>query len=277
MTYLRRSPTPFRTDHPVKYSTIAYILMLGLACGAMAQIDLDSDGIGDIWRLRYSAEAVLGSGDEDADGLLNSMESDLGTDPFSADPTPGLTLQTATGSRLLLSTPSFPNKELQVYESITLVAPIWTLNTSVRNATTIELPAASADKYFKLEFGDYDTDGDTLTDWEEIQLGLDPTRANTRRRSDDDREQVDDALGQVNTVTIHAFDGSFHEDWPSPGRMAVRRSGGLRPLTVNIVLSGTATAGADYANPGVTVTIPLGRTEVVVEFAPTADSAVEGD
>ncbi|MFT5126764.1 MAG: hypothetical protein ACI8W8_000359 [Rhodothermales bacterium] len=251
--------------------------MLSFTWGAAAQIDQDGDGISDIWRLRYSAEAVLGSGDNDADGILNSMESDLGTDPFSADATPALTLQTATGSRLLLSTPSFPNKEIQVYESITLVAPVWTLNTAVRNATTIELPAASADKYFKLEFGDYDTDGDTLTDWEEIELGTDPTRANTRRRSDDDREQVDAALGQVNTVTIHAFDGSFHEDWPSAGRMAVRRSGGLRPLTVNIALSGTATAGADYADPGTTVTIPLGRTEVVVEFAPIADSAVEGD
>jgi uncharacterized protein (DUF1800 family) len=256
---------------------MAYILVLGMTWGALAQIDQDGDGISDIWRLRYNAEAIIGSDDSDADGLLNSMESDLGTDPFSADATPALTLQTATGSRLLLSTPSFPNKEIQIYESTDLVAPVWTLNTSVREATTVELPAASADKYFKLEFGDYDTDGDTLTDWEEIQLGTDPTRANTRRRSDDDREQVDAALGQVNSVTIHAFDGSFHEDWPSPGRMAVRRSGGLRPLTVNIVLSGTATAGADYTSPGLTVDIPLGRTEVVVEFPPIADSAVEGD
>jgi uncharacterized protein (DUF1800 family) len=260
----------------VKHFASVYILIFGLAWGAMAQIDADNDGISDIWRLRYGAEAVLGSGDNDGDGLLNSMESDLGTDPFSADATPALTLQTATGSRLLLTTPSFPNKEIQVYETIDLNAPVWTLHSSLRNATTIELPAASADKYFKLEFGDYDTDGDTLTDWEEIELGLDPLRTNTRRRGDDDREQVDAALGQANTITIHAFDGSFHEDWPSPGRMAVRRAGGLRPLTINVVFSGTATAGADYTTPATTVTMLPGRSEAIIEFPPIADSAVEG-
>ena len=50
-------------------------------------------------------------------------------------------------------------------------------------------------------------------------------------------------------ITIGLLEGEISERWPDPGVIAIRRSGGLKPLTVNFTITGTATRGADYALP----------------------------
>ncbi len=69
------------------------------------------------------------------------------------------------------------------------------------------------------------------------------------------------------------LDADISERWPAKGVVAIRRSGGMKPLTVNFTLGGTATAGADYtSNVTNSIVIPAGRREVWVELTPIADS-----
>ena len=50
-------------------------------------VDFDGDGLPDAWERRHftSTDAQDGAGDPDADGLNNTRENELGTDPNKAD------------------------------------------------------------------------------------------------------------------------------------------------------------------------------------------------
>ncbi|MEM8952852.1 MAG: DUF1800 family protein [Verrucomicrobiota bacterium] len=75
-----------------KARRIQLALLLGLTSSASA-VDLNSDGLCDLWQQQYGAEALLPSDDTDGDGYLNSTESTAGTDPFNLEDHPGLALE----------------------------------------------------------------------------------------------------------------------------------------------------------------------------------------
>lgn len=57
---------------------------------AHTAVDLDGDGLSDLWQLNYGAETEPATGDPDGDGYTNAEESAAGTDPFSATSHPDL-------------------------------------------------------------------------------------------------------------------------------------------------------------------------------------------
>ncbi len=108
-----------------------------------------------------------------------------------------------------------------------------------------------------------------MNDWEKLAIGYDPTTTNTQRFTTDDRTRILAQLASADTISLGVVDNLMRANWPAPAVLAVRRSGGLKPLTVNFTSSGTAIRGTDYTMPaGNTVTFPLGSREVFINLTP---------
>lgn len=79
-------------------------------------------------------------------------------------------------------------------------------------------------------------------------------------------------------VTVSATDAAAAEAGGNPGVFTVSRTGATSAaLAVRVVLSGTATEGADYATVGTQVTILAGASSQTVTIVPTNDANLEGD
>lgn len=90
-----------------------------------------------------------------------------------------------------------------------------------------------------------------------------------------------DALQIINylnlpTITVSASTPNAAEP-ATAGAFTITRTGSTsQPLSVNVVLTGTATNGVDYANVASPVVIPAGSSSVVVNITPIDDDEVEG-
>lgn len=77
-------------------------------------------------------------------------------------------------------------------------------------------------------------------------------------------------------VSISTLNADMQERWPAGATIVVRRSGGLKALTVPISFGGTATKSVDYlTSSGSSVTIPMGSREVWVQLKPLTDNLTE--
>lgn len=134
-------------------------------------LDLNSDGLEDIWQTRYHANSLAPGEDADNDGRTNLQESLAGTDPF--DPTSFFTTQIDLTSGTRIQIPSQPGKTYQLYSSTTLGDP-WTPVgiATLALGSTLELPAPAAGTtaFYRVEVRDTDTDNDGVNDWSELQL-----------------------------------------------------------------------------------------------------------
>lgn len=82
----------------------------------------------------------------------------------------------------------------------------------------------------------------------------------------------------VNKVSISLQTDTLYENWPVPGTIVIKRSGGINAITVPFMVSGTASKTNDYLSTlGSAVTIPMGCREVWLQFNPVADSINEGN
>jgi uncharacterized protein (DUF1800 family) len=119
-----------------------------------------------------------------------------------------------------------------------------------------------------------------VNDWEELAVGFDPSRNRTDRSSQTDSQRIGAGLTASNTITVSVYDDVCAEDWPDPALFAVRRSGGLQPLTVSLAFGGSATRDTDYSanTSGNTIVFAAGQREAFVEITPIADTNdVEGN
>ncbi len=80
----------------------------------------------------------------------------------------------------------------------------------------------------------------------------------------------------ADVISISALNDTINENWPQPAYIAIRRSGGVRAVTVPILMSGTATRNTDYrSSVGLSVTIPMGSREVWVQINALPDALNE--
>jgi uncharacterized protein (DUF1800 family) len=80
----------------------------------------------------------------------------------------------------------------------------------------------------------------------------------------------------ADVVSITASKTNLNESWPTPAAILLRRTGGVKALTVNVSLSGTATYGADYSSSaGTQITIPMGKQEAWFTIIPRPDQLAE--
>src|ERR1051325_3497541 len=147
------------------------------------KLDLNSNGMSDVWEQIYNGSALEPNLDSDGDGVSNLRESMAGTDPFDANSYPKIPTVAHSSSNFSVTLPSALGKqyELQSVQPQISGWTNWTVESTIiaRTGTVVTLtaPVGSTPKFFRVGIADVDTDGDGLNDWEEYQLGLDPTKA----------------------------------------------------------------------------------------------------
>ncbi len=257
---------------------LLYFLFLALS-SAQAAVDLDADGFGDIWRLKYPGAALSPTVDTDGDGQSNAAEATIGTNPYDPQSIIRITSVQWTNQQIHLKWPSIAGKRYFVESSATLTNGSWIDVGNIIAGTSAEittvLPSATPGLFYRVRIFDTDTDADGVTDWEELQVGYDP---NTD--SQGDLARLTNALQSPSVVTVMASDPDAIEPTASApadtGTFKILRSGGIAPLTVNLLASGPAT-DSDRSPLPPTVVLPLGANEITVTVTPLADAVTESD
>ncbi len=253
----------------------AFLLLSGLSRGA---VDENHNQQSDLWEMTFGARDLPGGGDQDGDGFTNAEESVAGTDPLSPMDFPSLDSTPAPEGGFHFRWHSVAGKGYTLLESADLTPASWSASlppvTGDGHLREFTLPSPSTTRrFFKLSTTDQDTDGDGITDADEILAGFDPATNRTGRFPELDGPRLTAGLSAANTVTVSIYDDTASERWPDPILFVVRRAGGIQPLTVNLSFTGTATRTADYTTiPGNTVTFAPGQREVFIEALPVADA-----
>src|SRR6266403_1509799 len=209
----RIAKTFSRSRHPsffpiIRLIPLAVAMMLLCPSRVHAQkLDLNSNGMSDIWEQIYSAAGLDPDADTDGDGVPNRLEALAGTDPLDPNSFPKITVSAYYSDHFAVTIPSQLGKLYQLQS----VQPLglggwtnWTTESSVisRTGTVATLSAAvgPAAKFFRIGVSDVDTDGDGLNDWEEYQLGLDPNRASSNNQLDANGQPMGDYAYAVNRM-----------------------------------------------------------------------------
>ncbi|HEU4603113.1 MAG TPA: Calx-beta domain-containing protein [Steroidobacteraceae bacterium] len=82
----------------------------------------------------------------------------------------------------------------------------------------------------------------------------------------------------IPTVTVTGMDGNAKESGKAASFLFTREAAAIdKPLSVTFSLSGSATAGADYGNPGTSVTFAAFSPFASVKISPVKDALAEGN
>lgn len=256
------------------------VLSIGCLCSVVFQpepslaLDRNNNQQSDVWEAVFNATGLGAGSDSDLDGFSNRDESKAGTNPFEPTSFPAIKeLAVATGR----ATNTFLSAEGKIYTIEEQDgAGAWVVAGDITGSgdeVLVGLNATNNQQLFRFSVSDVDTDGDGLFDWEELAIGYDPFTNRTDRYDQSDSNRVVAALNSMSTVTVAVLDGDISERWPDSGFVAIRRTGGLKPITVNISIGGSATRGIDYTTtPDNEVVLEPGDREVWVEFVPVADA-----
>lgn len=276
-------------------------LCLVLVCPLRTQgqmVDLNGNGMSDVWELIYGAAGLDPKGDADGDGASNLQEAIAGTDPFDPNSVPKVSATTLAGTNVSVSIACALGKQYQLQSVQPLSGGGWSNWTTEATAVarsgsvmTLSAPASSTTKFYRIAISDADTDGDGVNDWEEYQLGLDPTKPSSNGQLDANGNPLGDypyvagKLASQNLVTISATDPTANE--PDPGQTAlnlglltVTRGGfPLNAITVNLGLAGfgpgSAVEGLDHAPLPRSLYFPVGTSSQTITVTPLANTNLE--
>jgi alpha-tubulin suppressor-like RCC1 family protein len=157
-----------------------FILIVQISLGAarLSAIDLDGDGMSDVWEQIYSVPSADANKDYDGTGLTNVQKSQLGLDPRNANSRFHLEIiRDTTQNQLRLRIDTAYGKLYQVENSTdrytwSAVGPVITGTGSQIDVITT-MPSPSLTLLFRHRFiGDTHLNGDLFTTWEKHQLGL---------------------------------------------------------------------------------------------------------
>ena len=140
-----------------------------------ASIDVEGDGLDDVWQLYYDAIGLSAEADLDADGFSNLSESIAGTDPRDARSKPTLDITEVDGGEVQISMPTIEGKMYGVQTSDSLSH--WQ-NTSISfigvgTMQNMSLPTSELKQFYRIQITDVDSDSDGVSDYSETLLGFD--------------------------------------------------------------------------------------------------------
>jgi len=269
-------------------------------------VDLNGNGMSDIWEWLYNATNVPPNADPDGDGVSNIKEATAGTNPFNSNSVPKISLLSVAGTNGSITIPGQFGKVYQLQSVTNLGSTNWLTETSavVRPATlpiaapgvgenfTFQSPAGPTTKYYRLLISDTNSDGTGLmNDWEKYQLGLDPSSPFSNATMDqngvpqNDYQFVTNNLASQNIISISASDPAAMQPDPGTkaqnlGQFTVTRGGfPLNSISVNLGLGGSgigfATAGLDYSNLPASVTLAAGVSSAILNLTPLANTNLQ--
>src|SRR5438552_16819360 len=120
ISFLRR---PFHDFVPLA------ALAISVLCAATAlgqSIDLNSNGMSDIWEQIYGASGLDPNADTDGDGVPNRLEAIAGTDPLDPDSAPKITVGAYLGDHFTVTIPSQLGKQYQLQSIQPMDSGSWT-------------------------------------------------------------------------------------------------------------------------------------------------------
>ncbi|HXI52947.1 MAG TPA: PA14 domain-containing protein, partial [Candidatus Saccharimonadales bacterium] len=255
------------TRPPARTCAALLLLVLLMTSTARGQVlDLNGNGVSDVWELIYGVDGVDLSLDSDGDGVPNWLEALAGTDPFDARSVPKIATCEVTPSGVRITASSILGKlyRLQSSEAYTDVTS-WQAEDMVvaRTNGTVILwaPADRPARFFRLAVADVDTDGDGLSDWEEYQLGLDPLVATSNGQVD----AVGRPLTDLQYIRRRLSNTTLASLLAGSGGGMVRRTRGaaisasppLAPIAAASLPSGTGLTGQYYTNSSSTYSNPI--------------------
>lgn len=283
--------------HPPLFVSLRVFAVAALAATSVAgraqMIDLNHNGMSDVWEWIYNAYGIDPNADPDGDGFVNWQEAIADTDPFNSNSYPRIPIVTNWAGNFSVTLPSSPGK-MYTLESVTNVGSTnWVVETNLEATPgpniTLTAPASATAKYYRVSISDVDSDGSGLmNDWEKYQLGLDPTNAFSNGTQDafgnamSDYAYATNLLASQNVITIAATGSTATE--PDPGQSAtatgqftVTRGGfPLDSIIVNLALggpgSGFATPGLDFNSLPVAIPLPAGVSSANITLTPLANT-----
>lgn len=163
--------------------------------------DFNRNSLADAWEVRYGAANLAPNADADADGASNATESAWGTDPFSPLSRITLALRRSGDDAVLEWTRGAGKRQrlhrssdLSSWQALTLpVSPGGNNDTARVVGQFTSAPSA----FFSVETNDRDSDGDGVSDWDEMFLGFDPYARDSTRSGSLTLDPGGDVTGSV--------------------------------------------------------------------------------
>ena len=273
-------------------TTVLICLLAAMRIVSAPMIDLNHNGISDIWEQMYGASGLDPNGDADGDGVSNLREALAGTNPFDSNSYPHITAFGTSSTNFSVTVPVALGKVYQLLSVTNLGSTNWLVETTVvvRAGSAVPLLSTPGNtrKFFRIAISDTNTDGGGMSDWEKYHLGLDPLNPVSNGNLDGngqlmrDYDYATNRLALQNVFTISATDSSTTQPDPgsSPtdlGVMTVTRGGfPLNTVTVNLGLGGPgpgfATEGLDHAALPRSVTLVAGVSSTNISVTPLANT-----
>ena len=263
---------------------VALLLVAGRALHAQC-LDLNGNGISDIWELLYGAVGCDPDADPDGDGVPNRLEAIAGTDPFDAHSVPRISLISVGTNLVQVVIPGALGKHYELQAStiigggsstnwVTVAGMVARTNPVV----TLTAPAQEPTRFFRVVISDVDSDGDGLNDWEEYQLGLDPLNAYSNGQLDPHGKPMNDYQYITNRLASESLSSLL----AAASKLQQRASGaaGKGAPAFSLVLypqvasQGTGLTGQYFTNASTTYSNALNFNPTNL-FLTTNDSAID--
>ncbi len=268
------------------------VFAFGISVAQARIIDLNHNGMSDIWEWIYNAYGISPTTDPDGDSFNNLQESIADTDPFNPSSFPYIPTFTNSSSNFSVTFPCVVGKLYQLQGLTAIGATNWVVETSAvaRSGTnlTLTVPTNTMAKFYRLAISDAYTSGTPLSDWEAYQLGLDPFNPYSNGGQDangnplSDYDYVTNMLASENVITIAANDAAATEPDPGQnstltGQFTITRGGfALDAITVNLALGGPgagfATPEVDYQSLPTSVYLGVGVSSQTITLTPLANT-----
>jgi hypothetical protein len=262
----------------------ALILVPASAHPGETFIGLDGNGndISDVYEALYtgSVSGVSPNADNDSDGETNEAESIAGTNLNDPKDRLGFTDVVQSATTITGSWKTTVGKVYQMQASNSL-SGTWTNEGAATDGTggnaNATCPTTGNRMFLRVQVTDKDTDGDGVTDWEEMQVGTNRLAFDSDGDGRSDKEMATAIAGSANFINVYATEQWVREGEPKQGVFTFVRRGGFQPLSVAFTRSGTATLADDYSitNASSVVNFATGQMTATISLNALADVTVE--